>query len=283
MREAVFLFGYVRAYKPDMTFRQYDIYKGIYCSLCKEIGKRYGLIARMTLSYDFTFFALFRLALKEKCTPFHKSRCTFNPMKKCLACDKDNDEIKYAADVSMLTVYYKYIDNLNDTKGIKKFLLKLLLPYFRGIRKKGMKNCPEADKILSQMTVKQTEAEKSGAGIDMAAHPSAEALGKLISFGTDDGGIYRFGYMVGRWVYIADAADDYDKDKKSGGFNPFSAFGKDDAVKKSREAMHLTLSEAVKIFEMLELNCYKPILANIINEGMYEVTNEITSGREESK
>ena len=59
------LFGYVRAYKPNMTFSQFDIYKGIYCSLCKEIGKRYGLLARMTLSYDLAFFALLKFAVAQ--------------------------------------------------------------------------------------------------------------------------------------------------------------------------------------------------------------------------
>lgn len=275
------MFGYVRAYKPDMTFAQYDIYKGVYCSLCKEIGRKYGLTARATLSYDFTFFALFRLALKNECTPFHKSGCSFNPLKKCLACEKNNEEISLAADISMLTVYYKYIDNLNDTKGLKNLLLKIFSPYFKRIHKKAKKNCPQADEILSSMTEKQNEAENSSAGIDAAAHPSADALGKLVSLGTDSEDIYRFGYMTGRWVYIADAADDYEDDKKHGGFNPLSELSEKDAMFKAREAMNYTLSEAIDAFETLSLNCYKQILKNIIYEGMYTVIKDITKYEEE--
>lgn len=270
------MLGYVRAYKPNITFAQYDIYKGVYCSLCKQIGKRYGLIARMTLSYDFTFFALFRLAIKNECTAFHKSRCSFNPLKKCLACNKNNEEIQLAADVSMLTVYYKYIDNLNDTKGIKKFLLKLLYPYFKRIRKKAVKNRPEADGILLSMTKNQQKAEKENCGLDAVAHPSADALGKLISMGQNNEEIYRFGYLIGRWVYIADAADDYSDDIKKGNFNPFSNLSEADAKKKSREALNLTLSAVIEVFENLSLNCYKPIIKNIICEGMYKVIKDIT-------
>lgn len=270
------MLGYVRAYKPNITFAQYDIYKGVYCSLCKQIGKRYGLIARMTLSYDFTFFALFRLAIKNECTAFHKSRCSFNPLKKCLACNKNNEEIQLAADVSMLTVYYKYIDNLNDTKGIKKFLLKLLYPYFKRIRKKAVKNCPKADGILLSMTENQLKAEKENCGLDAVAHPSADALGKLISMGHNNEEIYRFGYLIGRWVYIADAADDYSDDIKKGNFNPFSNLSEADAKKKSREALNLTLSAVIEVFDNLSLNCYKPIIKNIICEGMYKVIKDIT-------
>ena len=33
--------------------------------------------------------------------------------------------------------------------------------------------------------------------------------------------LYEFGYHIGRWIYLVDAADDIEKDIKSNGFNPF--------------------------------------------------------------
>ena len=55
------MFGYVKAYKPELKVRDYEQYKAVYCSLCKTLGREYGLFARLTLSYDFTFAALLRL------------------------------------------------------------------------------------------------------------------------------------------------------------------------------------------------------------------------------
>lgn len=69
------MFGYVKAYKPELKVRDYEQYKAVYCSLCKTLGREYGLFARLTLSYDFTFAALLRLALSGECPGFHKSRC----------------------------------------------------------------------------------------------------------------------------------------------------------------------------------------------------------------
>ncbi len=276
------MFGYVRAYKPDMTFSQYDIYKGIYCSLCKQIGKRYGLISRMTLSYDMTFFALVRLCVKDECVKFTKSVCSFNPLKKCLDCCNNNSELEYCADVSMLLVYYKFLDNIDDSKGIRRFLLKLLKPYFNRIHKKAIKKCRSADDILAEMRKTQQKAEQKKIGIDECAHPSAKALAELISSGTDYQKeiLYRFGYMTGRWVYIADAADDYDEDKKSNGFNPLLTYEKSDAMKIAEEALNLTLSELTESFNLLKMNCLKPIVSNIINEGMYHNIKIITGKRE---
>lgn len=264
------MFGYVRAYKPEMTFSQYDIYKGVYCSLCKSIGKNYGLLARMTLSYDFAFFALMRMSVEQSCSGFKKSRCSFNPAKKCLECNLEDADLEYTADVSMLMVYYKFLDNIQDSKGVKKLLLKLLSPYFNHFGRKGKKRCPEAAEILEKMHLAQLEAEKRFSGnIDEACHPSANALGKLLALNkaTDTDLLYRFGYMIGRWVYLADALDDYEKDKADGNYNPFLS-----AENFSHEAcvasLNLTAFQAVKIFEEIKTYKYKKLIENILYDGL---------------
>lgn len=264
------MFGYVRAYKPEMTFSQYDIYKGVYCSLCKSIGKNYGLLARMTLSYDFAFFALIRMSIEQSCSGFKKSRCSFNPAKKCLECSLEDADLEYTADVSMLMVYYKFLDNIQDSKGVKKLLLKLLSPYFNHIGYKGKKRCPEADEILEKMHLSQLEAERNFSGnLDEACHPSADALGKLLALNkaTDIDSLYRFGYMIGRWVYLTDALDDYEKDKADGNFNPFlssECFSREACI----SSLNLTAFQAVKIFEEIKTYKYKKIIENILYDGL---------------
>ena len=78
-----------------MKFKDYDMYKGVYCSLCKSIGKRYGLLARLTLSYDFTFLAILRMAVRKNKVCMKKSHCSFNPMKKCYDCSGSSVDIAY--------------------------------------------------------------------------------------------------------------------------------------------------------------------------------------------
>ena len=51
------MFGYVTVYKPELKVKEYEAYKGVYCTLCKRLGKDYGFLSRLTLSYDFTFLA----------------------------------------------------------------------------------------------------------------------------------------------------------------------------------------------------------------------------------
>ena len=67
--------GYIKAFKPELKIKDYELYKGVYCSECRVLGKLYTPIARMLLSYDFTFLSIVRLALREKCSKFENGRC----------------------------------------------------------------------------------------------------------------------------------------------------------------------------------------------------------------
>lgn len=267
------MFGYIRAYKPNLTFAQYDVYKGVYCSLCKEIGKRYGLLARMTLSYDLSFFAMMRMSMTDECVKFQKSACSFNPLKKCLKCPLDNKDLEYSADVLMLMVYYKYLDNLDDCRAVKRFFLKCVCFYFKKLRKKARLRCPDADKILETMHSEQALTESGGpAGIDEACHPSAKALGELLVLNKEceSSDLFRrFGYAVGRWVYLIDAADDYPDDKKTGSFNPFLSYSENEYRKAAESSLNLTAGEAVKCFNELKIHRFRPILSNILYDGMF--------------
>ena len=85
------MFGYIRISKPELKVKEYEMYKAVYCSLCKYLGKEYGILSRLTLSYDFTFLALLNMSLKDGCENFHKGRCAFNPIKKCNYCENDKN------------------------------------------------------------------------------------------------------------------------------------------------------------------------------------------------
>ena len=274
------MFGYIRAYKPEMKFKDYDLYKGVYCSLCKELGKRYGLISRLTLSYDFTFFAMVRMAVRDGCVSFGASRCSFNPAKKCLDCGRGNTDIAYTADISMLLLYHKLKDNIADGRGVKKLLCRLATPYAKHIYKKAKKRQPEAAEIIEKQMSRQQEIEKRNAGLDEAADPSAvmlsELLGNNIECENYDS-LLKFGYMTGRWVYIIDAVDDCADDIKKDSFNPLKTKYKSENFKTyCVEMLNLTMGEAINCFNRLKIFRFNDILKNILYDGSDAVVKKVT-------
>ncbi len=265
------MLGYVRAYRPEMKFKDYDLYRGVYCSLCKAIGKRYGLIARLTLSYDFTFLAILRMAVRENKICMRKSHCSFNPMKKCYDCSESSVDIAYTADVSMMTFYYKIKDNINDSRFFKKLLCKMLMPYANHIFKKAKRNNPVIAEKLGELMNEQARAEKRGAGVDEAADASAKMLAEMVSTdieSSDDKALRWLGYYLGRWVYLIDAVDDCEDDIKTGSFNPLKKrYNLPDFKEYCERMLSLTVGEAINNMNKLEIYRFYDIIDNVLNYG----------------
>lgn len=281
------MLGYIRAYKPEMTFKNYEFYKGVYCTLCKSLGKRYGFIPRFILSYDFTFFAMVRMAVRGQCPGFKQSHCSFNPAKKCLDCNRDNEDIAYTADVSILMMYHKLRDNIEDSKFFKRLLCRMMLPYAKHLYKKACKRVGDISKVLEEQMSRQQEIEKRNGNLDEAADPSAVMLSSLLVHNIDCNdmeALQKFGYMVGRWVYITDAVNDCEDDIKDGSFNPLKKrFDDENFAQYCEEMMNLTIGEAILCYKRLKIFRFDDILSNILYDGVYTVTQKVLKKGEAGK
>lgn len=269
------MLGYVKAFKPELKIKDFELYKGIYCSLCRALGRLYSPAAQLFLSYDFAFAAVLRLAAAENGCSFSKKKCPYNPAKKCMICS-GKSELDFCAHAVILTVFYKVKDNLKDG-GIKsKIIAALIYPIISLMRKKALRLAPDIDEIIKKSMEEQAEIEKKNdAGIDESAHPSADALGKIIALGFEDerkNSLYNLGYMVGRYVYILDAADDIESDIKNGSFNPlkaeFAEKSREDFAKRVSEMLNLTQSGALEALDSVEKKRFEDILENIVLEGL---------------
>ena len=282
------MFGYVKIYKPELKFKEYELYRGIYCSLCKQLGKSYGLFSRFILNYDFTLLSVFLLATKEKETEFEKSHCSFCPAKKCLSCKKPDNTLEFCSAISIITAYHKVRDNYEDGSFTEKLKSFFLLPYFKSKYKKASECYPEiSEEILNQM-LKQKEIEnKKTTSIDLAADASAKALGYIVSsqFVESQREIaYRFGYCLGRFIYLCDAFDDLEKDKKSGSYNVFLNDNLNINFNEIRNnytyLLDVTADELAKSYELIKFNRFKSLLDNIIYYGLDMAINKVTRKEE---
>lgn len=274
------MFGYIRVKKEELKIKDFEAYKAVYCSLCKKLGRSYGILSRLTLSYDFAFLSLLNISLKSGCVSFERKRCAFNPFKKCNYC-KSSDELDMPAAAAMIMLYYKILDNIKDEKGFKKLGFLLLKPIFSGAHKKAAKKYPLIEKTVAEYIESQNIAENDGnCTLDSVCDPTAKALSKLLPLCSDDSSqkrvLERLGYCLGRYIYIMDAGCDIEKDIKSGSFNVLKKNVKEgnikkDMVLKTEPQIYFCINEAAKAFELLEIKKFKPILGNIIYLGLEDV------------
>ncbi|MBR3869761.1 MAG: hypothetical protein IKM66_10655 [Clostridia bacterium] len=281
------MFGYIRTHRPELKVCEDEAYKGIYCSLCKELGKRYGIMSRLFLSYDSTFLALALMALSEEKLGFNQKRCPFNPAKKCNFCTGDHDELAYAADISVLLLYHKIRDNIKDSTLFKAILYRILLVLIIRSYKKAEKFRPDAAITIKEyMDMQSAVEEKQSRSIDEAAEPTAILLSKLYSAnGTDEDQKRvreRVGYCLGRWIYMIDAFDDIEKDRKSGNYNPFLLSGQDN-YEKIKGDLLMTVGELAKAYDLLEIKKFDGITKNVIYDGLYYETLKVYERRKNNE
>ena len=284
------MFGYVKINKPELKVKEYEAYRGLYCSLCRSLGKHFGVLSRFTLSYDITFLLLVRLSLSFTVPEFRKGRCPFNPSKKCNYCLNGDEELRFSAAVSMMMFYYKVKDNIADGNFFRKILMYLILPYASLKYRKAEKMYPDVAKIIAEGMARQSETEKSKTPVtDKAAHESADILGEIFSYGLSEGNekAYRFGYGIGKFVYLADAADDIEKDIKNKSYNPFIEKYKlakapdDEIIKELEYTLNMCAAVAAEAFEATEKKTLTPIVENIIYDGLENTMKTILKGKTE--
>ena len=287
------MFGYIKPFKPEMKICEYETYKAVYCGLCKQLGKSYGPFSRLTLSFDFTFLAILDMAMhKETELEFSRQRCIVNPLKKSPCCGQCQS-LDFSSGVAMIMFYYKVLDNYNDGKLAQRALSILCLPFAKRAYHRAAEKYPEVASIIYETISRQSQLEQERcSSTDLASEPSALALSGLLSILCDIPDqkrvLERFGYLIGRFVYLSDALDDLEQDVKQNSYNPFLvrediANPTNEQLENIREnakgSLFLTIAEIIKAYELLELTRFKPILDNIVYLGLKGNTEQIFSQR----
>ncbi len=286
------MFGYIKPQVAELKVKENEFYKAVYCGLCKALGQKSKLLS-FTLSYDFVFLAIVKMAvLKEKQISLGKKRCMAHPFKK-RSYLKSNPCLESTARAAALLLYYNLLDDINDSKGFKKLVARLSLPKASKIYKRNLQNKLLDEKISHELSL-LSEAEKNEcSSVYELAEPFGRLLGAVFTEGCEDEkiskGLYAFGRHIGRWIYIVDALDDIEEDKKSGSFNALIA-EKEGCDSQSfennmRDALIFELIEAEKILSLfyIEDEGLLNIIKNILCLGMPENALEIIKGESKNK
>jgi hypothetical protein len=272
------MFGYVKPDSAELRVREYDFYRATYCGICRAMQAHTGVISSATLSYDSVFLALVRmLYTKDEKFEAEMRRCIAHPLKKRPML-KENDALIYTAKAFAVLTYYKMRDDLSDEGGAKRVLVSAARPVVS--HAVSLADMPGLERIAEEKLSAITALERENC--ESADRPAAlfgELLGEIFAWGlsgSDRTVTYQCGYALGKFIYCADAAEDYYKDRSSGSYNPYLLmYGGRDLTAENRATIKCALTlecqnieRAVDLMPFEHRETIEEIIKNIIYLGL---------------
>ncbi len=192
-----------------------------YCGSCKTIGAMYGQRARLLLNHDMVFLGELLTGApldQAEWGPAHRS---FN----CMAMPKEHPPaLRYAATAAVVLAHFQIEDQISDSgrwrwKALNRFFSPAYRKAASELRRSGFP-LEEMTELLSTQGTREARAWS----IEDVAEPTARATELVFSHGGGRPELGSIGRRFGTLVYLIDAFEDRERDRKSGDFNALLAF-----------------------------------------------------------
>lgn len=260
------MFGYVTANHAELDEAQRGRYTAVYCGICRRIRRQSSHLARLGLSYDMAFLALLLMSLYEP-EEASGTGCLLHPVHPRPWVD--NEFIRYCADLNVALAYYNCLDDWQDDG---KLSAGLLAAAFRrhcpGIAERWPRQCNAIAVYTEAISRFEREACPNP---DIPAGLFGQLMAELLVYREDLWAetLRDIGNALGRFIYLMDAADDLEKDRKTGKYNPFAAMGSEPTQKELEDILVLTMGRCTRSYEKLPLVQDKALLDNILYSGVW--------------
>ena len=259
------MFGYVTANIRELEKQRRKRYAGVYCGICRAIRGQCSQSCRMALSYDMAFLALLLMSLYEPEETAGAHACLIHPGRAWT----DSRYIRYGADMNVALAYYKALDDREDEgKLTARALTKVFGRELPRIREAYPRQCAAIERCIKELCKLERE---NCPNPDLPAGCFGKLMGELLVYEEDLWAptLRRMGDALGRYIYLADAAVDYRRDKKKNQYNPFLAMGMEADPEAWEEFLVLALHRCTDAYERLPLVQDKDILDNILYSGIW--------------
>ena len=180
------MFGYVVVNKPELKFREFDVYRAYYCGLCHSLSKRHGLSGQLTLSYDMTFLVILLSSLYEPDHSVTSKRCIVHPLKRQNIISSEFTD--YVADMNVILSYFKCLDDWHDDRSVLKLAYSKLLK--KGSIGKNLNNVHATSDSTADGSVAATQPSAVDDGSVAATQPNSDSNNQNSYFTNDSGHLH---------------------------------------------------------------------------------------------
>ena len=275
------MFGFVTANLRELTKEQRMRYNAVYCGICRGIRDRSGQLCRLGLSYDMAFLALLLMSLYEPEEEEGSRACALHPIRPKPWVD--NVYIGYAADMNVALAYHNAADDWQDDKSLSgRAGVSIFGKNYEEICSRYPRQCKAIESCIAELSALEKE---NCANPDEVANCFGRLMGELLVYEEDlwSPTLRSMGMALGRFIYLADAALDYRRDKRRKKYNPYIAMGTGEDWPRWEEYLVLAMGRCTECFEKLPLVQDKKLLDNILYSGIWCVFRGKKKEKEDGK
>ncbi len=237
------MFGTLSPHRCTLSTDAHRRYRSYYCGLCQSLGRSAGPLARVALSRDAVFLAIVADGLVDEPSAADSCRCPLVPLRRLPTRSADAVSMGFASGMQLLLGDQKLADRALEGRRSAALVRRLVAGPVGRARENLVRLGIPVDR-LEGFEVRQAAVEDSGeVSPRRAAAPTAEALGlvfgsigALPSAGEDlrtpevRASLDGLGRALGRAIYLIDALEDLERDRRRGEFNPCLTRGQDGPV-----------------------------------------------------
>ena len=264
------MFGYININRGELAKDAAKAYQAYYCGLCQELKKSFGTKGQMLLNYDMTFLIVLLTGLYEFGHNQTEFTCPLHPTKKQTAWE--NQATGYAADMNVMLAYHNMEDDWRDGRAYtKKAFARAFSKDYGRIRERYPRKAAAVESYMQQLMAAEEAQE---ANIDRIAGLTGEMTGEIFAWKQDEWSeeLHCLGFYMGKFIYLMDAYEDLEKDKKRQAYNPFAGMvceQEGDFETFVKLLLTSMMSECAKSFERLPILLHADILRNVLYSGVW--------------
>lgn len=262
------MFGYVLPERGELKIRELELYQSYYCGLCQTLKRKYHFLGQLSLNYDMTFLGMLLTALYEPQEEKGLCRCMVHPARKHPVVY--NEWIDYAADMNILLIYFKCMDDWEDERKFTSLVYGKSL-FLRG--KKIQERYPgKAVCIQGYLDALSALERDKSENVDEMAGCFGNICAEMFACREDEWqtSLRRIGFFLGKFIYLLDAYDDYEEDLRKGCYNPLISYaGREGFSEWIYQILEMMIAEACREFEKLPIVEHIEILRNVLYAGVW--------------
>jgi hypothetical protein len=222
------MFGLLRAPSCALSPLERESYRADFCSLCHSLRQQDGFLSSLLTNSDSTFWLMVAGGMAPQAPTRRSAPCTAMPLRQVLVAEHDSEVARANLSLLWLLVRAKAEDDRDDEGSWKARAALQLVGGKASLAEQHLRGWGVRLELWSGLPARQRAAEaQPEPTFGEVSRPTIEMMGEAFALQArvcrrpeTEAALRNLGTALGACIYLLDALDDHERDRRQGHFNP---------------------------------------------------------------